>query len=114
MIRHLVFLLVLLLLPSSQPLPAEGWETYAFNPKLLIKVSHYEKEKSDNHLKAHDIMSYSFMEENHPFQDLPNLVSQHKDRATNCKLMLCIRDSSPTNSTYPWLINNNKARFSKF
>ena len=43
-----VYLLVLLLLPSTQPLPAEGWETYAFNPKLLIKVCHSEKEKSDD------------------------------------------------------------------
>merc|ERR1712212_490569 len=76
----LVFLLVLLF-PSSQPLPAEGWETYAFNPRLLAK-------------------------------DLPGLVSQDKEeRATDCKLMLCIRDSSPGNSTYPWLINNDKARF---
>ena len=33
-----VYLLVLLLLPSTQPLPAEGWETYAFNPRLLAKV----------------------------------------------------------------------------
>ena len=115
MFHHLVSLLVLIILPSSQPLPAEGWETYAFNSKLLSKVCHYEKEKSDNELKGlwkpHDIMLYSFMEENHHFQDLPNLASQDADRATNCKLMLCIRDSSPTNSTYPWLINNNKARF---
>merc|ERR1711874_724335 len=70
-----------ILLPPTQPLPAEGWETYAFNPKLLIK-------------------------------DLPNLIAKDKkDRATDCSLMLCIKDSSPTNSTYPWLINNPKARF---
>merc|ERR1719462_471471 len=30
----LVFLLVLLL-PTSQALPAEGWETFAFNPRLI-------------------------------------------------------------------------------
>ena len=48
-------------------------------------------------------------------QDLPNLIAKDikdkKDRATDCSLMLCIKDSSPTNSTYPWLINNPKARF---
>merc|ERR1712062_826175 len=75
-----VYLLVLLLLPSTQPLPAEGWETYAFNPRLLAK-------------------------------DLPSLFAEDKDEAAECKLMLCIRDSSPANSTYPWLINNRNARF---
>ena len=48
-------------------------------------------------------------------QDLPNLIAKDikdkKDKATDCSLMLCIKDSSPTNSTYPWLINNPKARF---
>ena len=34
-----ILLIGAILLPPSQPLPAEGWETYAFNPKLLIKVS---------------------------------------------------------------------------
>merc|ERR1711936_23933 len=79
-----ILLIGAILLPPTQPLPAEGWETYAFNPKLLIK-------------------------------DLPNLIAKDikdkKDRATDCSLMLCIKDSSPTNSTYPWLINNPKARF---
>ena len=47
MLPLLVFLLVLLL-PSSQPLPAEGWETYAFNPRLLAKVFYYKKDESQN------------------------------------------------------------------
>ena len=34
-----ILLIGAILLPPTQPLPAEGWETYAFNPKLLIKVS---------------------------------------------------------------------------
>merc|ERR1711936_444563 len=76
-----ILLIGAILLPPTQPLPAEGWETYAFNPKLLIK-------------------------------DLPNLIAKDiKDRATDCSLMLCIKDSSPTNSTYPWLINNPKASY---
>merc|ERR1711951_36748 len=79
MLPLLVSLLVLLL-PTSQPLPAEGWETYAFNPRLLA-------------------------------EDLPSLLPKNEERATECKLMLCIRDSSPGNSTYPWLINNPNARF---
>ena len=33
-----ILLIGAILLPPTQPLPAEGWETYAFNPKLLIKV----------------------------------------------------------------------------
>ena len=47
MLPLLVFLLVLLL-PTSQPLPAEGWETYAFNPRLLAKVFYYKKNESPN------------------------------------------------------------------
>ena len=38
MFHLLLFLLVLLLFPSSQSLPAEGWETYAFNQRLLSQV----------------------------------------------------------------------------
>ena len=44
-------------------------------------------------------------------QDLPSLVLGKNDEAADCTRLLCIRDSSSNNSTFPWLINNKNARF---
>lgn len=73
--------LLLPLLPLAACLPAEGWETYALNPGLLA-----------------------------PLYSAKAPLAAANVTATSCQLFLCIKDGSSSND-YPWLINNNNARF---
>merc|ERR1712130_326301 len=49
----------------------------------------------------------------HPLQDAVDLnLGANSTLASSCQRFLCVRDgSSSSNGVYPWLINNNNARF---